>query len=543
MADIRLGPWGGVNLALHEKLLGANEAIASLNHNPSRGDLRPWKVPLNASTVSTSARKTIHMLGRDAVSDTIYWLQWSTIVHAVRSFRSEDTTKRTYYTGDGAPKVTDNLIGLASAPYPTAYRDLGIPKPLTNPTVTVDVDGTGDDETRFYAYTYVSDWDEEGPPAVSAAVTCKPGATLDITTLAMPPSGPGENRGINRMRIYRTVAGDTGAAFFFLREITVATSTEDDARAVGSDTLPSTLYAMPPTDMKYLTGLWNGMMAGISGNAVRYCEPFKPHAWPAAYETLCLDTPIALAVFKKNLLILTTGRPRLVYGSSPEAMDDTPVEFLAACIAPQSVVAFGHGACWATSDGLAYVGENGAPRLLTAGCMSKEAWQALNPATIVATQFDGLYLASYDSGGGVLKGFTFDPLAPDAGIRFLSSGFTAAHFDPLSEDTYILSGTNIQRWDAGSTNMTVTWKSKPYRMPAPVNLAVARVIADAFPVTLKLDASVRGAARPTWTKNVANGEPFTLPGGYLADYYQFEVSAATPVTGIVIAETLEELNR
>jgi hypothetical protein len=96
--------------------------------------------------------------------------------------------------------VTDNLIGIAGAPYPTSYRDLGIPKPATAPVITQTAAGTGDDETRFYAYTYLSDWDEEGMPHISAAVTCKPGATFDITSLAMPPSDAGETRGINRIR-------------------------------------------------------------------------------------------------------------------------------------------------------------------------------------------------------------------------------------------------------------------------------------------------------------------------------------------------------
>lgn len=536
MAVIRLGPFLGAILALRPKLLNNNSSVVSLNHMPDRADLRPWKVPLTVATVP-SGNKTIHMLKRDAVTDAVYWFTWVDIVHAVSSFKSSDPTKRTYYTGVGAPKVTDNLIGIAGAPYPTSYRDLGIPKPLTAPTITQTVSGTGDDETRYYAYTYLSDWDEEGPPQISAAVTCKPGATFNITNLAAVPSGGGETRGINRIRIYRTVAGDTGAAFFFLREITAATSTADDARAVGTDTLPSTLYAMPPSDLKCLIGLWNGMMAGITGNAVRYCEQFKPHAWPVSYETLCMDTPVALAVFQKNLLILTTGRPRMVYGSAPEAMDDTPVEFIAGCVSVRSVVSFGHGACWATSNGLAYVGVNGAPRLLTDGVMLPEDWQAIKPETIVAGQYKGRYFGFYDLGVGGIKGFVIDPLAPDAGIYFLDTGYTAAFYDSLGEKLYVVDGTNIKQFDGGGSNMTATVRSKVFRMPAPLNMAYAEVIADTYPATFKLLAD----ARATWTKTVTSKKPFNLPSGYKADDYQIEVSTATDITGVVVAETLDEI--
>ena len=535
MALIRLGPFLGANQAARPKILNPNVGVNSLNHWPDRGDLRPWKVPLTVATVG-SGIKTIHMLKRDAKTDTVYWFKWTTVVHAVNSFHADDTTKRTYYTGSGAPKVTNNVLGLASESYPTSYRDLGIPKPATVPIITETAAGTGDDETRYYAYTYLSDWDEEGMPAISAAVTCKPGATFNITSLSMPPSGGGETRGINRMRIYRTESGDTGAAFFFLRDITAATSTTDDARAVGVDTLPSTEYATPPTDLKCLTGLWNGMMAGISGNSVRYCEQYKPHAWPAAYETLCMDKPIALAVFQKNMLILTTGRPRLVYGSAPEAMDDAPVEFIAACVSVQSVVSFGHGACWATSDGLAYVGANGPPRLLTEDLMLLDDWKALNPASIVAAQFGGKYMGFYDSGSGY-KGFTIDPLHPESGIYFGSTGYTAAFFDPLEEEMYVLDGTSIKQWNAGASNMTATHKTKVFRLPAPVNMCLAKVIADTFPCTFTLYADARAA----WTKTVTDAEPFWLPPGYLAENYQIEISTATDVTGVIVTDTLREL--
>ena len=378
MTAIRLGPFLGANQAARPKLLPINVGVASTNHWPDRGDLRPWKIPLAGPTVP-SGIKTIHMLKRDAKTDTVYWFKWSTIVHAVSSFIADDTTKRTYYTGSGAPKVTNNILGLSSEYYPTSYRDLGIPKPLTAPTITETLAGTGTDETRYYAYAYLSDWDELGMPKVSAAVTCKPGAHFNITTLATVPSGSGETRGINRIRIWRTVSSDAGADFFFVKDITAATSTTDNDTAVGSDVMPCKLWAMPPSDLKCLTGLWNGMMAGISGNSVRYCEQYKPYTYPVAYETLCMDTPVALAVFQKNLLILTNARPRLVYGTSPDAMDDTPVEFIAACISVPSVVSFGHGACWSCPDGLAYVGTNGSPRLLTDGLMLLDDWKAINP--------------------------------------------------------------------------------------------------------------------------------------------------------------------
>lgn len=533
MSVIRLGPFEGANLAIRPKLLPPNVGVQSLNHWPDRGDLRPWRVPL-LHTAIAAGRKTIHMLPRKATTDPVYWLEWSTEVHAIGGLKADDTTMRTYYSGSGPPKVTNNVIGLAGAPFPTAYRDLGVPKPATQMVLTETAAGTGDDETRYYAYTYLTNWDEEGPPNVSAPVTCKPGATFSITGMALAPTGAGETRGINRIRIYRTVAGSDGAAFYFLRDIPIATSSADDARPTGADVCPSTLYAMPPADARCLTALWNGMAACISGMSVRYSEPFRLHAWPVAYETLCHDTPIALGAFEKSLLVLTTGRPRLVYGSAPEAMDDVPVEFVAGCVSSRSVVSMGHGVCWATSDGLAYVGKDGA-RLLTAGVLLQDDWQAMNPTTMVGCQWNGLYFCFYDANG--LKGFCIDPLNPERSLRFISTGYSAAFYDPLGEKMYVLDGVAVKEWNAGASNMTVEFTSKIFRLPSPQNMAVAEVISDTYPLTFALYAD----DREPWEKVVISRDEFGLPGDYLADDYQIKVSTSADVAGVAVATSVEEL--
>lgn len=542
MLPLRVTGFLGANLARHPKLLPEEVGTASLNQKPGKGDFRPWKQPLTVATVP-AGRQTIYRFNRDVASDVNYWFSWSTVVHAVRSFIADDTTERTYYTGSGAPKWTDNILGLAGAPYPAAFRDLGVPAPITPPILTQTTPGTGTDETRYYLFTYLTDHDEESAPSpVSAAVVCKTGAILTVGSLEAPPAG---SHGINRIRVYRTQSGTSGSAeFFFLREIAVAPSTTDDARALGTDTLQTNgpsgtlgrVWLTPPADLACLTPLWNGMLAGISGKSVRYCEPFRPYAWPAAYETLCTDTPVALATFGKNLLILTTGAPRLAYGSAPEAMDDEPVAIIAACVSRTGVVSFKHGACWASADGLVYAGSGAAPRVITDGMMLREDWQALNPSSIVAAQYAGRYMGFYFA-GGVWKGFMLDPQNP-AGIYFFSQGYSAVYFDELQEALYVLDGVNIAKWDAGAALMTATFRSKVFRVPAPSNPAVAEIIADAYPVTFKLFAD--GVLKCTET--VASREPFYLPSGYLADDFQIEVStSAGAITGVAVAESVADI--
>lgn len=537
MAVIRWAGFAGENRALHPKLLGDAVGTVSRNQKPGRGDLRPWRNPLNVATVP-AGRKTIYRMGRDVASDSQYWLSWTGTVHAIRGFSSDDTTEQTFYTGDGAPKVTNNVIGLASAPYPTTSRPMGIPAPATALTAVKDAGAwTGDVVTYFYTYTFVSDWGWESAPApVSAQHDRESDATTALSAFAAAPAG---NYGIDRIRIYRTQTGTTGATeFFFLREIAYGTtSTSDDNRTMG-EVLPTTTWIAAPDDLHHLTALWNGMAAGISGNGVRFCEPYAAYAWPIQYEVLPPDAmPVALGVAGQNLLVLTNGRPLLVSGTSPDSMDQMPLEFSQACVSAESVASMGAGVAWASGDGLCWWGPGTGPRILTAGIMTRDDWQALKPGTIVGQMYEGLYLGSYDDGAG-RKAFLIDPANP-TGLYFLDVGYEAMHFDELQDQLYILAGTNVQRWDAGGAFMTARARSKVFRAPAPMNFGAAEVVADAYPVTFRVYAD--GVLKHT--QAVTSRNPFHLPAGFMALDWQFEVETTGAVQGCAVASSIRELSQ
>ncbi|CDS48903.1 hypothetical protein [Polaromonas sp. CG9_12] len=533
MATIKLSGFLGENRALHPMLLPDSVGVTSRNHKPGRADLRPWKSPLTVASVP-SGRKTLYRMGRDVASDATYWLSWTTVVKAVRGFDAADTTERTYYSGDGAPKVSDNTIALASTPYPTASRPLGLPAPTGAPLLSAAGGVSTLTDSYFYVYTFVNDWGwESAPSPPSAALLRKPDATTTISGFSAVPAG---NYNINRRRLYRTQAASDGSAeFFFLREITIGlTSTTDDNRTLG-EVMPTTTWLTPPDNLSELTALWNGMLAGISAGAVRFCEPYTPYAWPIAYDVVPPDSKaVALGVFGQSLLVLTTGRPLLVAGSGPDSMDQQRLEMSQGCIAPQSVVSMGVGVAWASNDGLCFYGSGGA-RVLTAGLMLRDDWQALVPSSIIGQMYEGLYLGSYNDGSG-RKAFLIDPASP-TGLYFLDTGYEAMHFDELQDQLYVLSGASVQRWDAG-TAMTVTFKSKLFRLPKPTQaFACAEVTADAYPVTAKFYAD--GVLKHTQT--VASATPFRLPAGFLAQTWQFELSGTSAIQGLAIAHSMQEL--
>lgn len=550
---------GAVN-APHPKLLPDTAGTVSWNQKPGRGDFRPWREPLDVATVPV-ARKTIYRFGRDVAEDGRYWFSWPGIVHAVRGMVADDTTERTYYTGDGFPKWTDNTIALAGGgSYPAAWRKLGVPAPASALTLQASGGSSTETEVRYYVATFVTDKGEESAPGpVSLALSCLTDAVVAISNVQGPPSGAFT---INRVRIYRTQTGASGdTEFFFLRELAagVATTT-DDGRALG-EVLETVDWLQPPEDLTALTAMWNGMMAGITGNAVRYCMAYKPYAWPLAFETLPPDAkPVALATFGQRLLVLTTANPVLVAGTSPDSLDEQPLEVGQSCVAPRAVVSFGHGVAWPAPDGLAYYGSAGA-KLVTAGLLTRDDWQAMNPSGMVAGLYEGLYLAFFTDAGGARRGFLVDPQNP-SGIFFLEKGYDGLYLDALQDALYVMEGTKVRKWDAGAALMSARFVSKVFGLPAPVSPAWCKVAADSYPVTIKLNAlemesrevarhiAIYGSPRCVavtsgnssgvqFTLAAAGPEAFRLPA-IASRAWQIEVAGQKAVQAVSLAQGVEE---
>lgn len=556
MVAITITQFVGENRAAEPKLIPEGQGVLSRNQKPGRGDLRGWRAPLAVMQVP-AGRKTIYRMGRDVASDTHYWLSWTSVVHAVRGFDVEDSTERTYYTGDGYPKVTDNLAlsGASPAMNPTAHRPMGVPAPIAAPLVSVaEVAPPAGEERKvdayFYVYTYVNDWGWESAPSPVSSMAER--TVSEVATLSGFVAPPGGGFGINRIRVYRTQAGSAGDAdFFFLAEAAYnVPSVTDNGQDLG-EVLPSKDWLTAPgvaqggaanytePALSYLTPMWNGMLAAITGKSVRFCEAYTPYAWPMAYDVVPADgTPVALGVFGQNLLVLTTGRPVLVAGSSPESMDQAPQEIPQGCIAPRSAVSMGSGVAWASNDGLCWYGVGGA-RILTAGLMTREDWLALHPETIIGQMYEGLYFGSYEPAPGQPRqGFLISP--EGSGIFFLDDGFDAAHFDSLQDQLYLLRGTDLMKWEAGTAVLPSTFKSKVFRQPRPVSLACAEVVATAYPVQFTLWAD--GVQR--YQRAIPSRAPFRLPAGFMASDWQAQVvtpAADGGVQGVVLASSMQEL--
>lgn len=122
MATISLRRFGGMAPSANDKTMEEHIAIYAKNINLRFSDFRP--MPVAANVGAATAGSTLYRFeGNNA------FITKAGEVSFVRGPIPTDTTERTYYTGDGLPKVTDLT---------NAIRQLGVPQPASAPTIAIN---------------------------------------------------------------------------------------------------------------------------------------------------------------------------------------------------------------------------------------------------------------------------------------------------------------------------------------------------------------------------------------------------------------------
>jgi hypothetical protein len=147
----------------------------------------------------------------------------------------------------------------------------------------------------------------------------------------------------------------------------------------------------------------------------------------------------------------------------------------------------GFGVAWASTDGLMVAGEQGLPTNVTEGFLTKDEWQALNPRTFEAFEWNSCYFAIYtDPDSGEQRGIIIDPRGAGGisgvGLINVSTEATTGYKDTASEKLFLWDedSDQIVLWDGGATTTPFTWRSRIYEAPMPVNLGVLQVIAKTY---------------------------------------------------------------
>lgn len=537
MAGWSLRSFKGIAPKVSPLLLQDNQAQTAENCKLWNGMMRPVNSneQVLASLPKTGTVKTIYRFGQDVADDEQYWFHWTTDVDVCRGQIFDDVTERTFYTDGVLPKVTNNAIALTGGTeYPMNSYTLGVPAP-TACVPSVSGTGTGTVETRYYTYTFVSAWGEEGRPAPpSAELSYTPGQTITVGDLDVAPTG---NYNITSKRIYRTSSVGDSSVWLFVAEIAVATTSYVDTVATVDlgEELPSNTYHMPPSGMEGLVNMANGMMAGFYGREICFCEPYIPHAWPVSYRQTVDYKVVALGALDTTLVVLTTGFPFVIQGTDPSGMAVVKIDEPQACVSKRSVRVVSGSVVYASPDGLYAISSSGPPVNLTANLFGNTEWRnTFNPSSINAYVYDGKYIGFYDT-GTAQGGFIIDPATGD--MTTLSFYATAGFYDPMRDALFLVVGGALVKFDQGATALTAKWKTKKFYSPKPINCSSIRVEAASYPVSVKVyaDGTLKG------TFSITSQYAQRLPSGFSAKVWEVEITSAVDVYSVSFAESMEEL--
>lgn len=412
---------------------------------------------------------------------------------------------------------------------------------LTNGLIDSDLS-----QEIVYSYTHVTDLDEESAPAqLSARVLWSPGHSVRLSGFSLGSAA----RGVNRYRIYRSQTGGQGDTdLYFVGEIARGTvffiDVPDDVSL--GEPIPSMDYGTPPDALKGIVSMPNGMMAAFVGKMLYFCEPYRPHAWPAKY-ILTTDYPIVgLASIGSALAVLTTGTPYLAQGTHPDNMRMEAIQTPLPCAAKKSIVTLSYGVAYASPDGLVVMNAQGGAEVVTKGAYTGRQWAIdMNPSTFIAGRLDDLYALSYDPDGGGRRTAFIDLRSGSPEITRSSDAPVAFHTERGTGRLFYLDANRTVRlFDptlTGSARRTYRWISRLYVDAGATNLGAMYIECDIgsddpFLVRLYGDGKLR-ATITTPNRIMA------LPGGYRAQKWQVDVEGSRPINSIIVAHAASEIPR
>jgi hypothetical protein len=565
MAYFKRDRFAGIAPGVSPRLLADQFGQIAENIDFESGRLVSTKTDADEFTLADSTQRSIYKY--EYGSSSSVWLQWDKEVDVVPGPIPGDTDDRLYFTGDTYPRIGWSTTIVSGSSYPNNSYRLGVPAPSSAPTVAITgtADATLTPNDVSYVYTYVTADGREGPPsAPSTVVEMVDGQTATIG-MTNETFSSGHNLGSGSLkRIYRSNTGSTNTQFQFVKQIPIADESEPDSSdaATLGEVLPSDTWIGPPDDdtslypdgqLKGLIPLAQGVMAGFTGKRFCLSEPFLPHAWPIQYRITTEEDIVAIASTANGVAALTNGQPYFITGTDPSAMTAIRIDLAQACVNEHSVVDMGSYVLYAGPDGLCAI-ESSQGSVVTDGMISVKQWNAdFSPTTYRAFRHEGTYVAFHASGGWV-----YDPRGGEATLSTLdiSTDVRGGYHNPKDGQLYIIVGNKIKKYQGGSTNNTLKFKSKKFVTPAPVSMGWVSVHADVYPVTVKVYGDGTLLAHYTLTKSgstftqattvpsgISDGtlrEPIMRMPAVVAQEWEIQVEG-TDINEFCLAQSMEEI--
>lgn len=510
MPKLAVQGFDGVQPRTSPTMLGNSQATLAENVKLYAGELRYWRGPVLDFTPSNTPL-SIYKMYRSGSSA---WLTFTADTDIVPGPLADTTEIRLYYTSSGfsKPRKTNwSLATTGSAPYPVAYRNMGVPAPTVAPNVTPVTSGAANIAgTYVYVFTYVSTFgtveEESGPSPASSPVTLVTGQATAISSfVAAGTTAQGYN--ITALRIYRSISDSTGNVnYAFLDELPVtpvngqlvasgtstngvsySASTYNDTRTATQlgEALPSLTWEPPPDNLRGLVAMANGILAGFVGNSVYFSEPYYPHAWPSNYALTVPDNIIGLGSFGSTLVVCTEKFPYVISGVVPGGMSQERLPLPEPCVSKRSIVSDEYGVTYASPNGLVSVGP-GSRGVSTYKLFRRDEWQSIYPSSLVGAIYDNKYMGAFSSPAltpntqvMVLQRDDVPALSYLKDVQELQ--VTAMHVDQLYGYLYYVNSVDNKIYRLDSDDLfptTYNWKSKRFVFPHGETFTCMKIDAD-----------------------------------------------------------------
>jgi hypothetical protein len=500
----------------------ANTALNVL----TQGALIPWSFASSDVRTLTNLDKSVVR-----IDETVYTFAGE---FAVRSPLVDDANGRIYFNYDTPvndqttyvvySRGTDgSLLGANSV-----VRKLGVPiagtPSLTVTNATLSPPANEVLVAAYYACTLTNLWGEEGAmSSPTGQANIYSNTTVELTR----PTGA-DGADIGYWNIYMTNEGQ----WQFMLQVPKATpsiTVVGDAAKYPplGEVCPSMDWLAPKTDLRGLSAMAGGFMAGYSGRFVCFSEPYLPHAWPSAYQYPVQYDIMGIVPVNGGAVIITDGRQYIAAGASPSVMQLQQLEMDAGCVSRDSIVDMGDYAVYASHMGLVKLGFNGV-ELISEAAWPRYVWQNVNPQNIKAMRLKHYYVFSLGTAVYVLDTTTKQVTRTDKiDLSILNRGF----YDATDDKTYVIANTSPKKLRSIQLQQVTgaVWESHGFANNKGIAPSFAQIDSDVYPVTLTVSTSHDGSTFSSRGYVVRNRKPFRLVAGRHA----FAKIKLTDFTGLV----------
>jgi hypothetical protein len=545
MPSIRLQNLGGIAPRVSSRLLPLSAAQVADGTKLWSGEIHPFHVgrALADDMPAAPVETIFHIAGA--------WLAWKKDVDVVLGFSPDNLLGRVYYTGDGVPKIIDQVQAKHEAPTPSSAFPLGLTQPVYAPIVTAAPPGSPS-EFRSYIFTWLSGFGEESvpsPPSLLLNVQDGVAVLIDYSASLPPPN-------VARVRIYRS----NGGPYIFVKDLPqfVGSWSDEatDAEIADNEQLISQHWYPPNAKMIGLIGTANGFMAGFYENKVAFSVPYQPHAWPPEYVKIFDYNVVALATYGTTVVVFTTGYIYLIDGMDPTNLSVSRVPDPYPCVSKRSVSSGDRGVYYACDAGLAHVTAGGV-QVVSKDVLNEDNWAVWNPKTMHGRVWDGFYYGFFrgdrqtsdpnENGAGFI--FDINDRATQSysnilltTIPFYASAAFAGPDTRLHYTRSRLTVSTLYEWDRGTTFEPYVWRSKDFVFPYVVSFAAAKVVlrceGDRECVVRLLDGACGDVK---FERAVTSSEPFRLPPLSARLEWAVEVAGTSEVQEIHFATSMQAL--